>query len=232
MTTRPDRVGSTDSDQIASDDVEALLPWYAAGTLASGEAARVEAALDRDPALADHLARIHEERDASIRSAEALGLPSPRAAAKLFAALEAEPGRARTLNPVAGLMRGAGAWLASLSPGTLGFAAGLAMLALVVQGGFITGGLLRGGATYSTASGDAAAAPGAYALVAFQPEASAAQIGSLLQGLSGRIVDGPYAGGLFKIRIGAADMPQAERNAALARLKEATGVVRMAAPAQ
>lgn len=220
-----------DSDERAPGEIEALLPWYAAGTLAPEEARRVEAALDRDPELASHLARIHEERDASIRSAEALGLPSSRAATKLFAALDAEPARAASVRAGSGMLSRAGEWLAALRPQTLALAAGAALLLVAVQGGFITGALLRGGETYSTASGGDAVA-GAYVLVAFQPEARAAQIGTLLQGVSGHIVDGPYPGGLFKIRIGTADMPEAERTATLARLKDASDVVRMAAPAQ
>ncbi|QJP15371.1 hypothetical protein G3545_17970 [Starkeya sp. ORNL1] len=224
-------MNTADRDDRAPGEIEALLPWYAAGTLAPEETRRVEAALDRDPELASHLARIHEERDASIRSAEALGLPSSRSAAKFFAALDAEPARAMAANPAVGMLHRAGEWLAALRPQTLALAAGAAMLALVVQGGFITGELMRGGGSYSTASGGDLAA-GAYVLVAFQPEARAAQIGTLLQSISGHIVDGPYPGGLFKIRIGAADMPAAERSAMLARLKDAADVVRLATPAQ
>lgn len=220
-----------DSDDGAPGEIEALLPWYVAGTLAPEDVRRVEVALDRDPELASHLARIHEERDASIRSAEALGLPSSRAAAKLFAALDAEPSRVAAASPASGMLRRAGEWLAGLRPQTLALAAGAAMLALVVQGGFITGELMRAGGSYSTASGVDAAA-GAYVLVSFQPEARAAQIGTLLQSVSGHIVEGPYPGGLFKIRIGAADMPEAERIATLGRLKQAAEIVRMAAPAQ
>lgn len=222
---------STGGDGGAPGEIEALLPWYAAGTLAPEETRRVEAALDRDPELLAHLARIHEERDASIRAAEALGLPTSRASAKLFAALGAEPERVAAVNPVSAALRRAGEWLAALRPQTLALAAGAAMLALVVQGGFLTGELLRPAGSYSTASGGEAAA-GAYVLVAFQPEARASQIGTLLQDVSGHIVDGPYPGGLFKVRIGAADMPGADRAAALGRLRQAADVVRLATPAQ
>jgi len=221
------------SDEGPPAEIEALLPWYAAGTVSTDEARRVEAALDADPGLATHLARIHEERDASIRSAEALGLPSSRAAAKLFTALDAEPDRKASMNPVSAALGRAGQWLAGLSPRALGLVAGAAVLALVAQGGLITGELLRGSETYSTASGgDTASSPGAYVLVGFQPEARAAEIGTLLRSVGGHIVDGPYPGGLFKLRIGGADMSAGQRSATLDRLKAAGGIVRMAAPAQ
>ena len=219
------------------DEIEALLPWHAAGTLTPEQAKKVEEALARSPRLAAHFERVVEEREAAILSAEALGLPSSRAAERLFAVIEAEPERrpARA-NPLAALFGGLGARLARLGPTTLGLTAAAAMLALLIQGGALTG-LLAGGEGYRAASGDAAPAGratggGAFVLVAFQPEARAAQIGTLLQSVQGRIVDGPYPGGLFKLRVGEDGMTAAERADVLDRLKQAGTIVRMASPAQ
>lgn len=212
-------------------ELEALLPWYAAGTLAPDDARRIEDALAHDAALASHLARIVEEREAAIVAAEALGLPSSRVSAKFFAALDAEPARRASANPLSAVLRRAGEWLAGLSPQTLALAAGAAMLLVVVQGGLLTGELVRGPSSYSAATGeDAARAPGAYALVAFRPEATAQDIEASLRAVSARIADGPFPGGVFKLRIGEADMKAADREAVLARLKAAPAV-RMAAPA-
>ena len=45
-------MSNTMPDPREPGDVEALLPWYAAGTLNARDARRVADALDRDPALA------------------------------------------------------------------------------------------------------------------------------------------------------------------------------------
>src|SRR4051812_40116316 len=75
------------------DEVEALLPWHAAGTLNAREARRVENALARDPSLARQYAAIQEEYAETIAFNERLGAPSARAMQKLFAAIDAEPAR-------------------------------------------------------------------------------------------------------------------------------------------
>lgn len=58
-------------------EIEALLPWHAAGTLSRRDAQRVEEAVARDPELARRY----------------LGAPSARP--KLFASIDAEPALAR-----------------------------------------------------------------------------------------------------------------------------------------
>src|ERR1700753_2443768 len=72
-------------------EIEALLPWYAAGTLTARDARRVEEALARDPELAKQYAVIREEYAETISLNESLGAPSARAMQKLFAAIDAEP---------------------------------------------------------------------------------------------------------------------------------------------
>jgi anti-sigma factor RsiW len=74
----------------AGEEIEALLPWYAAGTLSSRDARRVEDALARDPGLAQRYETIREECRETIVLNESLAAPSPRAVQKLFAAIEAE----------------------------------------------------------------------------------------------------------------------------------------------
>src|SRR3954471_9205751 len=79
--------------QREPSDIEMLLPWYAAGTLNARDARRVEEALARDPDLARQYAVIREEYAETIGLNESLGAPSVRAMQKLFAAIDAEPGR-------------------------------------------------------------------------------------------------------------------------------------------
>ena len=75
-------------------EIEALLPWHAAGTLSARDSRRVEEALARDPALARQYAVIQEEFAETIHLNESLGAPSARAMQRLFAGIDAEPARA------------------------------------------------------------------------------------------------------------------------------------------
>ena len=75
-------------------EIEALLPWYAAGTLRRRDAYRVEQALAGDSEIARLYDLVREELAATILLNEALGAPSACAAEKLFAAIDAEETRA------------------------------------------------------------------------------------------------------------------------------------------
>ena len=68
---------------------------------------------------------------------------------------------------------------------------------------------------------------GAYLLVAFQPAATAAEIEQILGSVGGNIVDGPRAGGLFKLRIGEATMTAADRKAVTDRLAAEKDIVKL-----
>ena len=75
-------------------EIEALLPWYAVGTLNRRDANRVERALADDRELARQYELVREELGETIHLNETLGTPSPRAIERLFAAIAAEEGRA------------------------------------------------------------------------------------------------------------------------------------------
>src|SRR5579871_5447850 len=75
------------------EDLEALLPWHAAGTLSRRDAERVEQALAGDRELARRFELAREELNETILLNETLGAPSARAMEKLFAAIDAEPVR-------------------------------------------------------------------------------------------------------------------------------------------
>ncbi|MGP9811808.1 hypothetical protein ACTZWT_09875 [Rhodopseudomonas sp. NSM] len=121
-------------------DIEALLPWYAAGTLPPRDSRRVAEALDRDPELAKQYAAVLEEYASTIELNESLGAPSAKAMQKLFAAIDAEPVRsARSASPQ--MQQGFGArfagYVAGLSPKVLAWSASVAGVALVLQAGLI-----------------------------------------------------------------------------------------------
>src|SRR5207248_7926287 len=75
-------------------EIEALLPWHAAGTLSRRDAVRVEQALAGDRELARQYDLVREELAETIHLNETLGAPSTRAMEKLFAAIDAEEARA------------------------------------------------------------------------------------------------------------------------------------------
>jgi anti-sigma-K factor RskA len=71
-------------------EIEALLPWYAAGTLSRREADLVERVLAGDSELARRYDVVRQELAETIQLNETLGAPSARAMEKLFAAIGAE----------------------------------------------------------------------------------------------------------------------------------------------
>ncbi|NWG25816.1 MAG: zf-HC2 domain-containing protein, partial [Pseudorhodoplanes sp.] len=75
------------------EDIESLLPWFAAGTLSRRDAARVEQALADDDELSRRFALVREELGETIRLNESLGAPSVRAMKTLFEKIDAEPAR-------------------------------------------------------------------------------------------------------------------------------------------
>ena len=158
-------------------DIELLLPWHAAGTLSRRDTQRVEAALASDPELARRYELVREELGQTIHLNETLGAPSARAMQALFAKIDAEPAR----RPAPSLNLGAriAEFFASLSPRTLAWSASAAALAILLQAGLLAGIALKeksaGG--YETASAPkSVTGEGAYALIRFQPQASAADV--------------------------------------------------------
>jgi anti-sigma factor RsiW len=209
--------------------IEALLPWYAAGTLSPAERREVEAALAGDPLLRAQLERIEEERLETIASAEAMPLPSSRMADRLFA----EIGKSAPLRQpswVERLFGTLGERLAALTAPQLGMGAVAAALVLLVLGGVVGSQITSRGVTdgYQTASGEGAVNPaGAYLLVAFEPTAQAGDIETLITSLNATIIDGPRAGGLFKLRIGEESLSAEERQIVQETLAAAKGTVKL-----
>ena len=159
-------------DAPERDEIEALLPWHAAGTLSRRDAQRVEEALARDPELARRYALVRDELGETIHLNETLGAPSARALENLFAKIDAEPER----QPAPSLNLGSriGEFLASLSPRTLAWSATAAALAIVLQAGFLADIMLKETKTtgYETASAPSTdPGVGAFTLIRFAPQA-------------------------------------------------------------
>jgi anti-sigma-K factor RskA len=187
--------------QSEPSEIEMLLPWYAAGTLDAAEAQQVEAALATDPELARRYEWVRAEFAEETSINAAADAPQSLDAQSLFAKIDALPAR----HPVASssLATRIAEFLASLSPRTLAWSAMAASLAIVLQAGLLAGIAYKestGG--YETASQPAnVSGDGAYVLIRFQPQATAAAIGTFLEANKLSVVAGPFGGGLYRVRV-------------------------------
>jgi hypothetical protein len=216
-------------------EIEDLLPWHAAGTLNHRDAVRVEEALARDPDLAHHFEVVREELAATINLNETLGAPSARSMEKLFAAIDAEPPRSRSAGNA--FTQRVIDFFSQLAPRTVAWAAVAAALAIVVQAGMLANVYLgQRGSSYEVAGVQPAsrAAMGetahADALIRFAPQASAEEMTRFLETYQATLVDGPVAGGLYRIRI--ANASKDDLNRILARMQENRSVVGFVGTAQ
>jgi len=212
-------------------EIEDLLPWHAAGTLNHRDAVRVEEALARDPDLALHFEVVREELAATVNLNETLGAPSARAMEKLFAAIDAEPVRSRSIGSTLSLR--IADFFSRLAPRTLAWGTAIACLAIVVQAGLLASAYL-GPRTYEVASAQQVQHLGtvsrADALISFAPQASADEVTKFLETFKATLVDGPMSGGLYRIRI--ANASKDDLNRVIARMQENKTVVGFIGTAQ
>lgn len=195
-------MNATTNEVPGREEIELLLPWYAAGTLNRRDTARVEQALANDKDLALQFEIVREELGETIGSNESLGAPSQRAMKALFEKIDAEPARA----PAAAsfnLMGRISAFVASLSPRTLAYAGGVAAIAILLQAGVI-GTLVgeRTGRAPNLASAPATMSMprGIETLVRFAPQATAAEISEFLKANNATVIDSSPDGS-FRLRL-------------------------------
>jgi anti-sigma factor RsiW len=214
------------------EDIEMLLPWYVTGKLVAPDRARVEAWLKSDPDLARQVDLIRAEQIENLRANDAVRAPASLTVEQTMAALH----RSGRSSPVAGLVGRIRNFFVMPAAGPVRWAAAAAGAVMLAQAGAV-GYLVsqRQGESYQTASGgqsvgQTAAQPGAYALVRFADSATAAGIAAALSELDMRVVDGPRQGGLFRVRIGAADMSEKDRDDRLDALRRRPGLVVLVTP--
>jgi hypothetical protein len=219
------------ANESGRSDIEDLLPWHAAGTLDERDMQTVETALASDPELARRYELVREELAQTVHLNETLGAPSVRAMDALFAKIDAEPARhaAGSFNLGARFRE----FFTSLSPRTLAWSAGAAALAIVLQAAVIGGFLYKenspGG--YETASAPAnVPSDGTYAVVRFQPQASAADITKFLETNKLSIQSGPSADGLYQVRLATNKLPKDDLNRIIKSLQVDPVVGLIAAP--
>jgi anti-sigma-K factor RskA len=217
---------------IGGQDIEALLPWYAAGTLRRRERQRVEDALKTDPALARHAELAREELAETIRLNEMLGAPSARAMDRLMASIDAEVNGRHKIHSVRAVASRVSTLIAGLSPRTLAIAAAVAVFAIAVQAFVLLGVLTKPQGAYQTAAVDAGSHKhGAFALVRFAKQASAAEITKFLETYQATLVDGPKAGGLYRVKVAMTALAKEELARIVLRMQH-EHVVEFAAPTE
>src|SRR5262249_13966345 len=215
------------------EDIEALLPWHAAGTLSRRDADRVEQALAQDAELARRFELVREEMGETIHLNETLGAPSARVAQRLFVAIDAEEEKI-TRRPLKFDLSG---WLAGLvervSPRTLAWSGVAAAVAILLQAGLLAGAFLgERGTSYQTASfGETpASGHGAYALVRFNPAATVSDITKFFDQHRVSLVEGPRPGDIYGIQVSKPNLPKDEPAKLVAQWAEDKTVVAFIVP--
>ncbi|MEO1551167.1 MAG: hypothetical protein AAFR93_12165 [Pseudomonadota bacterium] len=186
-------------------ELELLIPWYVAGTLDAEQMEQVQAEMARDPNFAAQVADAVEEAGEVRLAAEALGQPSAQAHSALMAAIDGEPARSPGLwARISGALDGFGL---SARPARLAFAAALA--AICVQAVFLATPAPEQ-AAFETASGPAegGVAPDHVVLVTFVPQATMADVSTLVTTLKGDVISGPK-GGYFRVSFASEDAARA-----------------------
>ncbi len=210
------------------EEIEVLLPWYVTGKLHRAERDRVAAYLAAHPDMRSQLALIGEERGESRRANEAIAAPGGASQARLMAKARTDEsfGFAREL------WRKIEEFFAAPSPSAVRWGFAIATVLVVAQAGFIGALVLsRQNAAFETAAGpSASAADGAFALVRFAETAPLGAISDALAKLEVSIVEGPKPGGVFKVRLGPSDMPQAARNERITALRDRADIVKFVLP--
>ena len=213
-------------DNMEPNEIEGLLPWYAAGTLRQRDRQRVEEALRQDPGLARQLDLVREEFAETIHLNETLGAPSPRVAERLMAALDAEVPATpkRAFGAAAGWLIG---FFRSLSPRTLALAASFAVLVIGLQAVLLADVFTRPAAQpESLAEGSApgpvhlSLASGSFAMVRFARQASAGEITNFLQHYQAAVVDGPNTGGVYRVRVAMSRLAKGEITRIVERMRQ------------
>ena len=210
------------------EEIEALLPWHAAGTLSRREAQKVEQALASDAELATQYETVRQDLAETIGLNESLGAPSARAMQRLMADIEADASTARRTRSSFSLGEWLSDKLSSFSPRTLAWSATAAALAIVLQAGLLAGMFVSDhqSGSFITASApveQTTVKPGTDALISFAPTATAGEITKLLQTYKMAIVEGP-TGEMYTVRLAVTGIPKEELTKVIKQLQSEKAV--------
>jgi hypothetical protein len=216
-------------------EIEALLPWHAAGTLNRRDADRVEQALAGDRELARRYDLVREELAETIHLNETLGAPSARAMEKLFAAIDAEEARSPRRKRSLDLGTRISEFLGGFAPRTLAWSAAAAAVAILLQAAVITAVVVKdhgsAGATYGVAS---AQQDKSFAAIRFTPQATASEISNFLGAYKATVVEGPMkgmGGSHYRIRLSDTKLSSEEVGKIISEMKGESKIVAFIAEA-
>lgn len=213
-------------------DVEALLPWHAAGTLSRRDADRVEQALASDRELQRRYALVREEFAETIHLNESLGAPSPRAMEKLFAAIDTEETRAPRRRASFDFAGRISEFISGFAPRTLAWAASAAALAILVQAAVITTVVVKDPNAPGAIGLANKPSDGSFAMVRFAAQATAADITNFLGAHKASMVEGPKPGGLYKVKLADSKLAADEVGKIVKQMQEESKVVSFIAVVQ
>jgi hypothetical protein len=209
-------------------DIEAMLPWHAAGTLNRRDSDRVEQALAGDRELARRYELVREELAETIHLNESLGAPSARAMEKLFAAIDAEEARSPRRQRSLDLGGRISEFLSQFTPRTLAWSAAAALVAIVAQAAVIAAVVLKEETPSSGFKVASAVGPGgSFAVVRFAPQATANDITHFLAAYKATLVEGPLksGGSLYRIRLAETRLPENEVGKIIQQMQEESRIV-------
>ena len=212
------------------EEIEALLPWYANGTLTPAETATVERHLARCPACRADLEQCHALATAVRDNAESWQ-PAPGGFDRLMAEIDRlEPKPAPTETRAPTLLQRIRDWLGA-TPNPVRWTLALESMAVAVLLLVVALPMLRTAPDYETLSGgtEQPAASGPRLRVVFADSATAGEIRQLLQDIDGDIVAGPTALGVYTVVLPSGERPEQRLASALTRLR-ARSQVRLAEP--
>ena len=213
------------NEEPEHQEIEALLPWHAAGTLSPRDTNRVEQALAGDRELARQYELVREELVETIHLNESLGAPSARAMERLFAAIDAEEARAPRHRRWFDLGSRISEFLWSLTPRTLARSAMAAALAILVQAAVIVSVVVKEQGSQSEPGLASAPSEGSYAVVRFAPQATANDITKFLGTYKATVMDGPLAGQVYRIRLAETKLPKEEVGKIVRQMQSESNVV-------
>ena len=206
-------------------EIEALLPWHAAGTLSPRDADRVEQALAGDRELARQYELVREELIETIHLNETLGAPSARAMEKLFAAIDAEEARSPRRHRSFDLAGRISEFLSRFTPRTLAWSATAAAVAILVQAAVIAAVVVKEQGSQSEPQLASTPSEGSYAVVRFAPQATADDITKFLGAYKSTVVEGPLRGQLYRIRLSETKLPKEEVSKIVRQMQSESNVV-------
>jgi len=208
-------------------ELEALLPWYAAGTLSRRDANRVEQALASDRELARQYDLVREELVETIHLNEQIIPPSTRAMERLFAAIDAEEARAPHYHRWFEFGSRISEVLWSLTPRTLARSAIAAAVAILVQAAVIASVVVKEQGSPSGPGLASAPNQGSYAIVRFAPQATANDITNFLGAYKAKVVDGPLniGGPAYRVRLSETKLQEDEVDKIVRQMQSESKIV-------